>query len=91
MINNFSYLHHSKITIPNYNALGKTIPNHNTFREIIPTYNKLGKTITNYNAFWEIIIPKHNTISEKYNLIKSNQVVLILEEKYSSFSASIKP
>ena len=33
-------LHQWELIIPNYNTIGKTIPNHNTFSEIIiPTHN----------------------------------------------------
>ena len=43
MINNLSYLHLWEILlIPNYNKLGKTIPNHNKLWEIIiPTHNTI--------------------------------------------------
>ena len=44
MINNLSYLHQWEIIIPNYNTLGKAIPNHDTFWEII---------VPKYNIIWE--------------------------------------
>ena len=44
MINNLSYLHLWEIIIPNYNALGKTVSNHNTFWEII---------ISTHDTIWE--------------------------------------
>ena len=38
----FTYLRLWEIIIPNYNTLGKTIPSHNTFWEIIiPTHNTI--------------------------------------------------
>ena len=50
MIYNLSYLHLCEIAIPNYNTLGKTIPNHNTFWKII---------IPKHNTIWE----KHSLIT----------------------------
>ena len=42
MVSNLSYLHLWGIAIPNYNKLGKTIPNYYTFWEkIIPKHNTI--------------------------------------------------
>ena len=44
IINNLSYLHLWEIIIPNYYTLGKAIPNHNAFWEIIiPTHTLFRK------------------------------------------------
>ena len=44
MINNLSCLHLREMIIPNYNTLGKTISNHNTFWEMI---------IPKHKTIWE--------------------------------------
>ena len=58
MMINRSYLHLWEIIIPNYNTLGKTVPNDNTFSEII---------ITKHNTIWDkqSLITSDNTDQAK--------------------------
>ena len=67
MINKLSSLHLRETIIPNYNTLGKTIPNHNTFWEII---------IPNYSG-WHRSGPVTLILGEKVFLLLSQYQALV--------------